>query len=76
MDIKTRLVNLLNENGFQIVMDNLNYSLDFDSLKYMELLILIEEEFGFDLNESDFIELDTFKDLFALIAKKYEELER
>ncbi|MBZ2135553.1 hypothetical protein K1I87_04980 [Streptococcus gordonii] len=74
MDIEARLLELLSENGFQITLDNLDYSLDFDSLKYMELLILIEEKFGLDLNESDFVELLTFKDLFEFITEKYEEI--
>ncbi|MFP7421355.1 acyl carrier protein [Streptococcus ruminicola] len=73
MNIETRLLKLLSKNGFQITLDNLDYPLDFDSLRYMELLILIEEEFGFDLHESDFVELYTFKDLFEFVITEYEK---
>ncbi|MCE2059484.1 phosphopantetheine-binding protein [Streptococcus thermophilus] len=76
MNIETRLINLLSDNGFQITMDNLYYPLDFDSLKYMELLILIEEELEIDLDELDFVSLNTFKDLVDFIVEKYEENKR
>lgn len=76
MNIETRLINLLSDNGFQITMDNLYYPLDFDSLKYMELLILIEEELEIDLDELDFVNLNTFKDLIDFIVEKYEENKR
>ena len=76
MNIETRLINLLSDNGFQITMDNLYYPLDFDSLKYMELLILREEELEIDLDELDFVSLNTFKDLVDFIVEKYEENKR
>lgn len=76
MNIETRIINLLSDNGFQITMDNLYYPLDFDSLKYMELLILIEEELEIDLDELDFVSLNTFKDLVDFIVEKYEENKR
>lgn len=76
MNIETRLINLLSDNGFQITMDNLYYPLDFDSLKYMELLILIEEELEIDLDELDFVNLNTFKDFVDFIVEKYEENKR
>lgn len=76
MNIETRLINLLSDNGFQITLDNLYYPLDFDSLKYMELLILIEEELEIDLDELDFVSLNTFKDLVDFIVEKYEENKR
>lgn len=76
MNIETRLINLLSDNGFQITMDNLYYPLDFDSLKYMELLIIIEEELEIDLDELDFVNLNTFKDFVDFIVEKYEENKR
>ncbi|MGX7140931.1 phosphopantetheine-binding protein [Facklamia languida] len=67
MEIINQFINILNENGIQINEDNLDYSLDFDSLKYMELLIILEQEFFFNMDEYDFVNVKTYRELLSVL---------
>ncbi|ERJ58462.1 MULTISPECIES: acyl carrier protein [Sphingobacterium] len=48
----------------------LRESLDLDSLDYVDLVVLIESNFGVKLGESDFAGMTTFQDFYNVIAHK------
>lgn len=52
--------------------NNLRESLDLDSLDYVDLVVLIESNFGVKLVESDFADIVSFEDFYDLIARKLE----
>lgn len=70
MEIINQFINILNENGIQINEDNLDYPMDFDSLKYMELLIIFEQEFSFYMDEYDFVNVKTYRELLNVLEGK------
>ncbi|KUF44685.1 MAG: phosphopantetheine-binding protein [Myroides sp.] len=50
--------------------NNLKESLDLDSLDYVDLVVLIESNFGVKLVEADFANIVTFNDFYTLIETK------
>ncbi|MDR0228221.1 MAG: phosphopantetheine-binding protein [Flavobacteriaceae bacterium] len=50
--------------------NNLKESLDLDSLDYVDLVVLIESNFGVKLVEADFADIVTFQDFYKLIEQK------
>ncbi len=55
--------NILPEN-------NLKETLGLDSLDYVDLVVVIEENFGIKLTGEDFKEIVTFTDFYELVARK------
>lgn len=49
---------------------NLKETLDLDSLDYVDLVVVIEENFGFKVNGEDFKGIVTFNDFYNLVEKK------
>ncbi|MVZ62546.1 acyl carrier protein [Sphingobacterium humi] len=49
---------------------NLKDTLDLDSLDYVDLVVIIESNFGVKLVESDFANVITFQDFYNLIERK------
>ncbi|MGQ8868715.1 acyl carrier protein [Myroides sp. TSA_177.3] len=50
--------------------NNLRESLNLDSLDYVDLVVLIESNFGVKLVEADFTTIVTFQDFYDLIERK------
>lgn len=48
----------------------LKESLDLDSLDYVDLVVLIESNFGVKLGEADFAGMTTFQDFYNVIESK------
>ncbi|WP_140937239.1 acyl carrier protein [Sphingobacterium lumbrici] len=48
----------------------LKESLDLDSLDYVDLVVLIESNFGVKLGEADFSGMTTFQDFYNVIEHK------
>ncbi len=49
---------------------NLKDTLGLDSLDYVDLVVMIESNFGVKLGEADFIGIATFQDFYNLIENK------
>ncbi|HLV50551.1 MAG TPA: acyl carrier protein [Flavobacterium sp.] len=49
---------------------NLRETLDLDSLDYVDLVVIIESNFGVRLVEADFANIATFEDFYQLIEHK------
>lgn len=49
---------------------DLKESLDLDSLDYVDLVVIIESNFGIKLESKDFTDVRTFNDLYDLIGSK------
>lgn len=49
---------------------NLQETLDLDSLDYVDLVVVIEENFGFKVTGEDFVGIATFDDFYTLVEKK------
>jgi len=49
---------------------NLKETLDLDSLDYVDLVVVIEEIFGFKVTGEDFVDVATFNDFYSLVEKK------
>lgn len=52
---------------------NLKETLDLDSLDYVDLVVVIEENFGFKVTGEDFVGIVTFNDFYNLVKKKLAE---
>ncbi|GLU56710.1 phosphopantetheine-binding protein [Dyadobacter frigoris] len=50
--------------------NSLKETLDLDSLDYVDLVVLIEENLNIKVTGEDFKEIETFGDFYALIQKK------
>lgn len=50
--------------------NNLQETLDLDSLDYVDLVVVIEDNFGYKATAEDFKEVVTFNDFFNLIETK------
>ena len=50
--------------------NNLQKTLDLDSLDYVDLVVVIEENLGFKPSSDDFKKIDTFNDFYDLVEKK------
>lgn len=51
---------------------NIKESLDLDSLDYVDLVVIIESNFGVKLIKEDFQNMITFEDLYAIVEQKLE----
>ena len=49
---------------------NLKETLDLDSLDYVDLVVVIEENFGFKVTGEDFKEVVSFNDFYDLVERK------
>ena len=61
------------EKDLIIADNNLKDTLDLDSLDYVDLVVVIEDNFGFKVNGEDFKDVVTFDDFFDLVEKKLAE---
>ena len=74
-DIKQKINEILVEE-FEVDLEviqpeaPLRESLDLDSLDYVDLVVLIESNFGVKLGEADFAGMTTFQDFYDVIAQK------
>lgn len=50
--------------------NNLRETLDLDSLDYVDLVVVIEENFGLKFNGEDFTKIVTFTDFYNLVEEK------
>lgn len=69
MEMNSELQEILRDNGMFIGSEDLNIKLDFDSVKFMEVLIDIETTFNIVIPDNELINLDTVADLNELIKK-------
>lgn len=51
----------------------LKETLGLDSLDYIDLVVVIEQNFGVKLGESDFKSMKTFQDFYSTIQQKMQE---
>lgn len=51
---------------------NIKESLDLDSLDYVDLVVIIESNFGVKLVKEDFQNMVTFEDFYAVVEQKLE----
>jgi acyl carrier protein len=49
---------------------NMHRTLDLDSLDYVDLVVLIEENFGFKMTAEDFKEVQTFAQFYDFVAAR------
>lgn len=54
--------------------NNLQQTLDLDSLDYVDLVVVIEENLGFKPTADDFKAIDTFEDFYNLVEQKLAEI--
>ena len=54
--------------------NNLQKTLDLDSLDYVDLVVVIEENLGFKPTADDFKSIDSFDDFYNLVEQKLAEL--
>ena len=52
---------------------NLRETLDLDSLDYVDLVVVIESNFGFKVKGEDFINIHTFDDFYNYCFNKIQE---
>ncbi|HLV24301.1 MAG TPA: acyl carrier protein [Moheibacter sp.] len=53
---------------------NMKESLDLDSLDYVDLVVIIESNFGVKLEGKDFEQIHTFEDLYNVVESKFHAL--
>jgi len=79
---KEKIVAIANDfliNEFEVDGDEINNEAHFkktlglDSLDYIDLVVVIESNFGVKLGEADFKEIITFDDFYSTIEKKIAE---
>ncbi|HAR74074.1 MAG TPA: acyl carrier protein [Flavobacteriaceae bacterium] len=51
---------------------NIKESLDLDSLDYVDLVVIIESNFGVKLIKEDFQNMITFEDFYVIVEQKLE----
>ena len=49
---------------------NMRETLDLDSLDYVDLVVVIESNFGFKVKHEDFATIDTFQSLYEYIFQR------
>lgn len=49
---------------------NMHKTLDLDSLDYVDLVVLIDENFGFKMTSDDFREVQTFQQFYDFVVAK------
>lgn len=54
---------------------NLKATLDLDSLDYIDLVVVIENNFGFKVNPEDFQGIATFQDFYDYVAIRIRQKE-
>lgn len=52
---------------------NLKDTLELDSLDYIDLVVVIETNFGFKVKPEDFIQITTFQDFYDYVAVRLKE---
>jgi acyl carrier protein len=52
---------------------NLRETLELDSLDYVDLVVVIESNFGFKVKGEDFLEIHTFQDFYNYCLTKVQE---
>jgi acyl carrier protein len=52
---------------------NLRETLELDSLDYVDLVVIIESNFGFKVVAEDFINIHTFQDFYNYVNRKVSE---
>ncbi len=52
---------------------NLRETLDLDSLDYVDLVVVIESNFGFKVKGEDFLTIHTFNDFYTYVYNKIQE---
>lgn len=52
-----------------ILEENLHETLDLDSLDYVDLVVVIQNHFGFKLTANDFKGVDSFEDFYNMIEQ-------
>jgi acyl carrier protein len=52
---------------------NLRETLELDSLDYVDLVVIIESNFGFKVVAEDFINIHTFQDFYNYVERKVTE---
>ena len=53
---------------------NMKESLDLDSLDYVDLVVIIQSNFGVKLEGKDFENIHTFEDLYNIVENKFHAL--
>lgn len=53
---------------------NMKASLDLDSLDYVDLVVIIQSNFGVKLEGKDFENIHTFEDLYDVVDQKFHAL--
>lgn len=48
-------------------------TLELDSLDYVDLVVVIESNFGFKVKAEDFVGITTFQDFYDYVVRKVEE---
>lgn len=54
---------------------NLKATLDLDSLDYIDLVVVIENNFGFKVNPEDFQGISTFQDFYDYVINRVKQKE-
>lgn len=72
--IREKVQNILSEEfeaGTEIMEDDapLLKTLDLDSLDVVDMVVLVERNFGFKMQTSDFAGIKTFRDLYDVIMR-------
>ncbi|HQW11273.1 MAG TPA: phosphopantetheine-binding protein [Saprospiraceae bacterium] len=49
---------------------NMKETLDLDSLDFVDLVVLIEKNFGFKINAEEFTKMKTFQDLYSYVSQR------
>ncbi|HAE29798.1 MAG TPA: acyl carrier protein [Flavobacteriales bacterium] len=74
-DIVSKTKEILSEE-FEVAEDlivddaELQATLELDSLDYVDLVVIIEENFGFKVEQADFTEIKTFSDFYDYVQTK------
>lgn len=55
---------------------NLRDTLQLDSLDYVDLVVVIESNFGFKVKQGDFQSLATFQDFYSYVQEKVNALDK
>ena len=58
------------DGGMNVTGDDFRESLGLDSLDYVDLVVMIEQEFGVKLVEADFKPIVTFNDFYTTLENK------
>ena len=58
------------EKSLIIAESNLKETLDLDSLDYVDLVVVIEENFGFKVTAEDFMGVESFDNFYSMVESK------